>query len=90
LFTRNRPALQVSAIGGNNSTWGREITGSAALDRVSLSLGELHYITDGFRGNNDYSQDIIDAFIQSSLTSKTDLQAEYRYSQVENGDRTKI
>lgn len=86
LFTRNRTTLQASGIGGGNDTWGHEVTGSGIFDRLSLSVSELHYQTDGFRENNDDSQDVFDLFFQGSLTHNTSIQAEYRDSQRESGD----
>ena len=85
LFTRNRITLQASGVVGNNATWGNEITGSGVYGGVSGSIGKFHYQTDGFRENNDYDKDIFDLFLQSSLTPKTSLQAEYRYSEIERG-----
>lgn len=86
LFTRNRLALQASGIGGGNDTWGHEITGSGVLNNLSVSIGEFHYQTEGFRVNNDDTQHIADVFVQGSLTHKTSLQAEYRNSNREYGD----
>ena len=88
MFTRNRIALQATGIAGNNETWGDEITGSGVYDKVSASLGSFHYQTEGFRENNDYDKDIFDGFVQASLTHRTNLQAEYRYSEIEKGDRS--
>lgn len=86
LFNRDRLALQGSGIVGGNKTYGDEIVHSAVLGRLSYSLGRFHYETAGFRENNDQKQDIYNVFTKVSLSHKTSIQAEYRYSNVEKGD----
>ncbi|KHE92592.1 MAG: TonB-dependent receptor [Candidatus Scalindua rubra] len=56
------------------------------MGRVSYSLSQYHYETDGFRKNNNLNQDIYDAFVQISLSHKTSIQAEYRYFDDQRGD----
>ena len=75
LFTRNRVAVQASAIGSNNSTYGDEVTLSGVWNQFSYSLGQLHYLTDGFRDNNDLVQDSYNAFAQARISPKINLQA---------------
>lgn len=86
LFARNQSRLQVSALVGNNKTYGDELTYSQLLDNTSLSLGQYHYETEGFRANNDYRQDILSAFVQTNLTSNQSLQFEIKNNETENGD----
>lgn len=86
LFTRNRASIQAGGIVGGNDTWGHEVTGSGILNNISASMGEFHYQTEGFRDNNDDTQDIIDFFLQGSLTPETSLQMEVRNSVREYGD----
>ena len=86
LFTRNRVAVQASAIGSNNSTYGDEVTLSGVWNQFSYSLGQLHYLTDGFRDNNDLVQDSYNAFAQARISPKINLQAEYRHREAEHGD----
>ena len=86
LFLRNRLALQASGVVGNNSTWGDEVALSGLYDRYSLSLGQFHHETDGFRENNDRRSDVYNAFGQVSLTPEVSLLAEYRRSDTEKGD----
>jgi hypothetical protein len=86
LFNRNRIALQLSGIAGGNSTWGDEIVVSAVQDRISFSVGQFHYETDGFRVNNDLEEDIYNIFAQVNVTNKTSIQAEFRKTKTENGD----
>ncbi len=88
LFNRNRPAMQLSGIIGGNSTRGDEVTVSGIYDKFSVSAGQFHYETKGFRENNDLKQDIYDIFGQYSLSYKTSVQTEVRYKKQENGDLT--
>lgn len=86
LFNRDRLALQASGIYAERDTVGDDVVQSGVLGRVSYSLGQFHYETDGFRSNNDQNKDIYNAFFQVSLTHKTSVQAEYRYSDTKQGD----
>jgi tetratricopeptide (TPR) repeat protein len=86
LFLRNRLALQATARAGSNETYGEEVTQSGVWDRVSYSLGQFHYSTDGFRPNNDLSQDIYDAFVQVRASPFMSLQAEARHREIDHGD----
>jgi outer membrane receptor protein involved in Fe transport len=86
LFARNRLALQTSGIYGSNNTWGEEVVQSGLWNKFSYSLGQFHYETDGFRQNNDLKRDIYNVFAQGALTSKINIQAEYRRSEREQGD----
>ena len=50
LFNRNRLAFQGSGIVGGNDTVGDSAVVSGVHNRLSFSLGQFHYETDGFRG----------------------------------------
>lgn len=86
MFTREGLNLQFNAIGGNNSTAGDDLIVSGLRDKMSFSLGQFHYQTDGWRENSDLRQDIYDAFLQYSLSPSTSVQFEYRYQDAEGGD----
>jgi tetratricopeptide (TPR) repeat protein len=86
MFQRNRMALQADGVVGGNDTLGGDLVFSGVYDKVSFSAGQFHYETDGFRGNNDQELDIHNVFAQASLSPKTSIQAEYRYSDKETGD----
>jgi tetratricopeptide (TPR) repeat protein len=87
LFMRNRLAFQVSLLAGENDTWGDEVTHAGIWGRLSYSIGQFHYQTDGFRANHDLEQDIYNAFVQLSLSYRTSVQAEFRYTDTSQGDR---
>jgi len=86
LFLRNRLALQGSGVVGGDDTLGDELVHSGVWGRLSYSLGQFHYETDGFRENNDLEEDIYNVFAQFSLSHKTSLQAEFRSKDTEAGD----
>jgi tetratricopeptide (TPR) repeat protein len=86
LFNRNRYSLLLSGIAGGNSTFGDEAVVSAVQGKVSLSAGQFHYETDGFRENNDQKQDIYNLFAQVALSPQTSVQAEFRSRDFEHGD----
>ncbi len=87
LFVRNRFALLASGVVGNDDTRGDELVQSTVWGTASYSLGQFHYQTNGFRDNNDLRQDILNAFIQVSLSPRTSVQAEFRYADTKHGDR---
>jgi outer membrane receptor protein involved in Fe transport len=86
LFNRDRIALQVSGIAGENDTYGGEGVVSGIYKKASFSVGYTHFETDGFRKNNAQDDDLANAFLQLELSPKTSIQAEYRYRDTENGD----
>jgi hypothetical protein len=86
LFNRNRFALQMSGVAGGQDTFGDEVVVSTVQGKVSLSAGQFHYETDGFRQNNDQKQDIYDVFAQVELSPKTSIQAEFRAKESKTGD----
>ncbi|MEN6439816.1 MAG: TonB-dependent receptor, partial [Syntrophobacter sp.] len=87
LFNRNRLAFLGSTILGERDNIGEEVVHSAVLGRVSYSVGQFHYQDSGFRDNNDLSRDIFNTFIQASPDPRTSVQAEYRNTFSERGDR---
>ncbi|MEW6586353.1 MAG: TonB-dependent receptor [Nitrospirota bacterium] len=86
LFTRNRISFQLNGIAGGNNTFGDEIVVSAIQGKASLSAGQFHYETDGWRENSDQKQDIYDLFAQIALSAKTSVQAEFRERNIVRGD----
>ena len=88
LFNRNRYSLQISGIYGENNTIGDEIVVAAVQGKASISAGQFHYETDGWRKNNDQKQDIYNLFAQIELTPTTSVQAEFRARYFDHGDLT--
>ena len=86
LFNRNQVTLQANGMAGENSTYSGEGIVAGIYNNVSYSVGGYHFETDGFRTNADQDDDIANAFLQTELTSKTSVQAEYRYRDTKRGD----
>jgi opacity protein-like surface antigen len=53
---------------------------------LSLSFGQFLYQTDGFRQNDDFKQDIYDAFAQYAFSSDLSIQFELKSEDVRAGD----
>ena len=83
---RNKPQFVGSGIFGSNNTLGNEAVFSALYGRASVSVGQFHYHTNGFRENNDQKHNIYNAFIQYAVTPKFNVQAEVRTRKTEQGD----
>lgn len=88
LFLRNRIALQANGVVGSNDIFGDELIVSGVEDRLSYSLGQLHYQTDGIRDNNDQEQDIYTGFFQWMFSPATSMLAELRHKEKDFGDLT--
>ena len=86
LFNRNRLALQVGGIAGTHDTFGEEVVQSGVWDRLSYSIGQFHYQTDGFRKNNYLKEDIYNVFVQGMLSYNTSVQGEFRSTEKTRGD----
>jgi tetratricopeptide (TPR) repeat protein len=86
LFARNKLRLQANGIAGSNDTLGDEVILSGIWDRISYSLGQFHYETDGFRDNNDKDQRLYNAYVQARLGPLSSIQAEYRHTDTTKGD----
>jgi tetratricopeptide (TPR) repeat protein len=86
LFNRNRLALQVGGIAGTHDTFGEEVVQSGVWDRLSYSIGQFHYQTDGFRKNNYLKEDIYNVFVQGMLSYNTSVQGEFRSTEKTLGD----
>ncbi|HEX6144817.1 MAG TPA: hypothetical protein VFZ01_19020, partial [Geminicoccaceae bacterium] len=86
LFVADGAELYAEGIVGTHDILGDNLILSALLDRFSLSLGQSHFETDGFRANNDLNEDIYDLFGQVQLTPDTSLLTEYRSRDADSGD----
>lgn len=86
LFERNRAALLVDGVVGEKSTWGNDLVVSGLYGKGSISLGQFHFETDGFRENNFKEQDIYNAFVQVNPWFHTSFLAEFRSEESEFGD----
>lgn len=90
LFTRNRTVFQTNLLSGNHDTNAYDIMISGLTDRLSYSIGEYRYRTDGYRPNNDQDNTIKNFFIQNALNYQSSLQFEYRRTELDNGDLSQM
>lgn len=86
LFARNDIQVTASALAGNHSTVGDELAISGLQNRISYSLGQFYYKTDGFRENNDVEHNIFTAFTQVQVAQGVDVQMEFRRRKTDQGD----
>jgi hypothetical protein len=70
----------------NDDTVGLEGIASALYNRFSVSAGDFHYDTDGWRPNAGFEHDISNFFIQTAVTPELNVQAEVRHRESEQGD----
>jgi len=87
LFATDQLRLVADGIVGDHSTASDNVIHSAVFRRLSYSVGQFHYETDGIRPNNDVKEDIYNAFVQGSITPATSVHFEARSTDVDLGDR---
>lgn len=86
LFERDQVQLNLSGEVGSNDTFANEAVVSGLYDRFSVSAGQFHYQTDGFRPNNDIEHNFYNIFAQAALTPDVGVQAEFLRRDTEEGD----
>lgn len=86
LFERNKAQFNISAFGGNESTYGGEGVVSALYNNFSFSLGAFSYNSDGWRENNDLDQKLVNAYAQWVVTPELNVQVEYMRQETDQGD----
>src|SRR5512132_1649100 len=84
LFERNQAQLNLSGEVGNNATRGGEAVVSGIYDWLSLSAGQYHFETDGFRKNFRIDHNITDLYAQAALTPELNVQTEFRRRKLEH------
>ncbi|MFO1349364.1 MAG: FecR domain-containing protein [Gammaproteobacteria bacterium] len=87
LFVRDGVTTLSNGVIGSNSIKGDDFVASFLSESFSISAGQYHYETSGFRENNDIDQNIYNLFSQLIVTDKTSIQAEFRYREEEKGDQ---
>jgi hypothetical protein len=86
LFERNQAQLDVAGLVGNDWTRGEEAVVSGIYDNVSVSAGQFHYQSDGFRENFHVQHNVYNLFAQAAITPEFNVQAEYRKRYSEEGN----
>jgi tetratricopeptide (TPR) repeat protein len=90
LLTQDGLKFRGSAVTGGHDTFGEELVLAGLHDRLSYSLGQFGYSTDGLRPNNDLEQTVASALVQYRPTFDTSFQAEIRSTETEKGDLTML
>ena len=86
LFERNGLSILASGLVGSNETYADQVVLSALHGPFSISVGQLHSETQGFRPNNDLTRDAYNVLAQLAVGPGTSLLAELRYDDIEQGD----
>ena len=87
LFVSDGIRLDAAALAGSDETGAEEVAVTGLYGRTSVSAGQFHYQTDGFRRNYDLEHDISTLFGQVAVTEWLNLQAEYQRRNSHSGDR---
>lgn len=87
LFAGNGVRLIAEGIGGDRDTAGSNTIFSGIYNKLSFSVGQFYFQTDGFRENNDTTQSIYNVFGQAYVSPQTSVQAEVRVVNEDSGDR---
>lgn len=86
LFERNRVSLLASGVVGSNDTWGEQLVVSGLWDRFSISVGQFHYESEGFRPNNDQTRDVYSILAQAAISPSTSILGIFRAFDFDRGD----
>jgi len=86
MFISDGIRLQLNGLYGNNDTWGNDAVFSGIHKKLSYSLGQFHYETDGFRDNNDNEEDLYNGFLQYAISPRLNVQGEFRRRENDQGD----
>lgn len=86
LYTANGAHIVLNGAYGSRDTKTDSAIVSGVYNNLSMSLGQFHYETDGFRQNDDYQQNIYDAFAQYAFSSDFSMQVELKSEKIRAGD----
>jgi Tfp pilus assembly protein PilF len=86
LFASNGLSLYLDGMGGSKDTWSNQEIVTGITDRTSFSLGYGHVQSDAFQTNNDFRMDAYDAFFQTMLSDRVNVQAEVNVAEFGGGD----
>jgi Flp pilus assembly protein TadD len=90
LFAANGLRLQADGLVGSQDTFADNVILSGIQGKVSYSIGQFHFETDGFRENHDLKNDIYNAFVQLDLSPSTSVQVELRRTEEQQGHRAEF
>jgi tetratricopeptide (TPR) repeat protein len=87
LFDSDGFRVDASGLAGTQETWSGEGSVTGLYRNASLSVGQFHYETDGYRQNNDIEHDIFNAVSTIAISPELTFFGEYRRRKTEGGDR---
>jgi tetratricopeptide (TPR) repeat protein len=86
LLARNHVTVQGSGLVAGNDTHSHDLTISGIDDRLSFSVGQFRFETDGLRENNDLESTVGNAFVQFRPNASMSLLGELRSTETVKGD----
>ena len=86
LFASNGLSLYLDGMSGSKDTWSNQEIVTGIADRSSFSLGYGHVQSDGFETNRDFRMDAYDAFFQTMVSDRVNVQAEINVAEFGGGD----
>ena len=86
LFTSNGAHIFLNGAIGSNDTRTDNAIITGVYDQFSMSLGQFQFQTDGFRKNDDFKQNIYNAFAQVTISPDLNIQVEFKREDVTAGD----
>jgi tetratricopeptide (TPR) repeat protein len=87
LFDADGLRLDAAGQFGSQHTWSDQVSVTGLYRGASISIGQYHYETLGYRDNNDLQHDIFDAVATFALSPEFTLFGEYRFRETKGGDR---
>jgi len=87
LFDADGLSLAGTGTVGTQDTLGGEYAITGLYRNGSISVGQYHFETDGYRDNNDLEHDIFNAVSTIAITPELSFFGEYRDRETEGGDR---
>jgi tetratricopeptide (TPR) repeat protein len=85
LFNRDQLLVRADVMTGSRGTSGDQFIASGLEQNIGFAVGQMHYETDGFRGNNAAKRDVYDGFLQFEVSPATSLQVDANHSEFELG-----
>jgi len=87
LFDADGLRFDASGQAGTQHTWADQVAVTGLYRGASVSIGQYHYETMGYRANNDLRHDIFDAVATFAPSPEFSLFGEYRNRETEGGNR---
>jgi tetratricopeptide (TPR) repeat protein len=87
LFAGNQVRFIGDGVVGDHSNKTDNLILSGIYNRLSYSVGQFHTETDGIRANDDVSENIYNAFLQTEISPSSSAQIEWRRTDSDLGDR---